>query len=194
MKKLIICFIFAFSFSCFAEEQPRLQMKQGAGIYREEMLELMEKTASACNSSNFGEFMSCFTKKMNQDIRKTMKELFSKHNNTLKMEIISVHPLDAKEDEIRFELEYTWDASDVLHKSFITSIIVAKKEGGSWKVDSEKVKSANHRPKEIANNQNQINFGGGGQVELMPAGDDFLPRDIGKNPNQPSCANGRCQK
>lgn len=195
MKKLIFIFCFIFSFSCFAEDTPapRLQMKQGAGIYREEMRELMEKTAAACNSANFPDFMSCFTKKMNQTIRKSMKELFAKHKNSLKMEIISVEPLDAKEDMVQFELKYIWDASDVSHKSFITSIVVAKKEGDSWKVDSEKVKTSDHKPKDQFQNNNRIDFGGGGQVELMPVGDDFLPRDLVKIPRCNNCGPGGCR-
>ena len=155
-----------------------------------EIEDLMNNVADSCNSKNFEEFMSCFTKKRGSSIRRTMKTLFAKHE--ISMQIISVDPTESKDEEVQFDLQYGWDADNVAQKSIISSFVVDKKEGGKLIIDSEKIKNVEN----VWKNENdipnrEINFGGGGQVVLNPNNnDDFLPRDLVKVPG--NCANGRC--
>lgn len=199
MRSAFVFVLFCFCFYANAEERAlvtpddsppaRLKMSsvpESGG----EIEDLMNDVADSCNSKNFDEFMSCFTKKRGASIRRAMKTLFAKHE--INMQIISVDPIESKEEEVRFELKYGWDADNVAQRSIISSIVIAKKEGEKWRIDSEKIKNVEN----VWKNENdipnrEINFGGGGQVVLNPNNnDDFLPRDLVKVPG--NCANGRC--
>jgi hypothetical protein len=187
MRKIIFC-LFSFLACSLAFAEERLKML--AAPDSREVETLMDDVAESCNSKNFDEFMSCFTKKRGSGIRRAMKNLFAKHE--IDMKIISVENIENKEEEVGFDLKYGWDADNVAQKSIITSFVIAKKENGKLRIDSEKVKNVEN----IWKNENdipnrEINFGGGGQVVLNPNNnDDFLPRDLVKVPG--NCANGRC--
>ncbi len=184
MRYFILFILFSFSVSL--AEEGRIKMIDSPDGERD-MEKLMEKVSDSCNSKDFQEFMSCFTKKRASSIRKKMKECFAKHD--VEMEILSVEPTSENENSKEFILKYSWDADNVQNKSIITSLCVAKKENNEWKIDSEKIQEANHTPKKEQTKNVQINFGGAGQVVLNP-NDDFLPRDIVKRPG--GCANGQC--
>lgn len=152
----------------------------------QEIENLMNEVSSHCESGNFIQFMNCFTKKKSATIRQTMKELFSRHR--IKMDIFSVEVVESKNNYIKFKLKYGWDADNVIEKIIANALVVAKKENNSWKIDSEEIVDFETISK-VEQNQN-INFGGGGQVVLNPVNDDFLPRDIATRPG--GCANGQC--
>lgn len=151
--------------------------------------ELMESVAEKCNSKDFSGFMNCFTKKKASQIRGKMNTLFQRHS--LEMRIISVELQSSDQESLKFAMKYSWDSNQALQKSIFTTEVIAKLEDGKWKVDEETVKDAQHEWKKT---QEQVNFGGGGQIVLNPAprsNDDFLPRDVGRSSGG-GCANGRC--
>jgi len=149
--------------------------------------ELVESVAEKCNSKDFSGFMDCFTKKKASQIRSKMSALFQRHS--IEMRIISVELQSSDQDSLKFAMKYSWDSNQSLQKSVFTADVIAKLEDGKWKVSEETLKDAQHEWKRA---QEQVNFGGAGQIVLNPrSNDDFLPRDVGRSSGG-GCANGRC--
>lgn len=152
--------------------------------------ELMDKVSSYCNDKNFKGFMGCFTKKMRSEIQKKMEDLFLQHEMTMTIEELVVYNDD--DSKIEFGMKYSWDSNHG-HTNVIFSKVVAKKEEGEWRVDSEKVQNVVANNRNAAPNVNQnanFDFKGGGQVQFN-VNDEFLPRDIKKRPGG-GCADGKC--
>lgn len=184
MKNIIFLLLICISSISFGEDRIKmLSAPEG----QKEIEALMDQAATSCNERNFSEFMSCFTRKKAASIRKTMKELFSRHE--LEMKIISLEVTAGDDDSKEFDMTYSWDSDIAPQKKIITAKVIAKKELNKWRIDSEEIKNVNSVDKQEQNVN--INFGGAGQVVMNPVNDDdFLPRDIAKRPG--GCANGKC--
>ncbi len=175
--------VLAISFAPVATAAERVRMV-GPSAGEEAAKELMESVAASCNEMNYQEFMTHFTPKRAASIRKQMKEVFSQHD--IEMEIQEVKVVSESDEKIVFDLQYGWRDKKASPQVLYSEVVAAKTNGG-WKIASEKVKRT-----EVAQPpEPRFDFGGGGQVVLNPADDDFwLPRDIAKRPG--GCVGGQC--
>jgi hypothetical protein len=178
----VVAFLFT-SHVCFADEG-RLKMVE-APFTDNEAENLVESLTDSFNSKDSAGFASLFTKSKAAKVRSVMKPILASHD--IKMRVLEVRTISGDKDKMEFLFVYSWENNS--EKRIVTSDVVAKMEGGRWKVESEKTKDVKNTSK-VERVEPALNFGGGGQVVMNP-GNDFLPGDIARS-NRPDCSNGKC--
>jgi hypothetical protein len=169
--------------ACPLHATERIQMV-GPSAGEEAAQTLMQSVAESCNNRDCDSFLAHFTPRKAASIRKTMRDLFTKHE--LEMEIQEVSVVSEADDRLVFDLKYGWHDRRAA-KQVLDSKVVAVKTKGVWKIESEEV-----RQTIVHTAQGQeFDLGGGGQVVLNPADDGFwLPQDIGRTKG--GCVGGQC--
>ncbi len=178
MKAILL--VLVLSVPCMASE--RLKMTQEFSG-ESEASELLESVARSASSGDFNGFIKCFTSKYASGIRRKMKAVIS--GCDIEMEILDNKVQSCDENTINMRTKYSWDNGS--EKTLFTSDIVAKMEGGSWRIASESVVSAKRANR---NPTPEFNFGGGGQV-VFSNDEDVLPLDIARTKGG-GCVGGRC--
>jgi hypothetical protein len=155
---------------------------------------LVGSVASACNAGDFVGFMDHFTPSQTMRIRRRMEDLFITHQP--KIEIEKVTLLADGPDKITFGVRYALRDHDKPHVD-LASKIVARLVNGTWKLDSEEVRTATRRVSESDYADNHA-------AGALPALDLFNPPARAIDPNLGhlrgdigiqagrGCANGRC--
>lgn len=174
-----IMLLLVLSVPCMASE--RLKMTQEFSG-EPEASELLDSVARSASSGDFDGFIKCFTSKYASGIRRKMKAAIS--GRDIEMEMLDIKVQSCDEKTINIRAKYSWD--DGSGKMLLTSDIVAKLEGGSWKIASESVVNA----KRAQNSSQVFNFGGGGQVAFSND-EDVLPLDMARTKGE-GCVGGRC--
>jgi hypothetical protein len=201
--KFFIAIILAsiFSIPCFAQQ--RLGMTEDSS--ENDATDLIEAAADSASSGDLDGFLDCFTKKCKFRIRRKMKQIFDGHEINMKIINLKVESNDG--EKMQISIKYSCD--DGVQRHVVTSMILARLEGESWKVASESVEkmeafSVDHDdflPKDMP----RVAGGcAGGQCGLKPAAapeanpqgagniniDDLLPKDMSRTKG--GCPNGRC--
>lgn len=179
-KMRAILLVLVLSATCQASE--RLQMTQEFSG-KQEASDLLESVSRSASSGDFEGFIRCFTSKYASGIRRKMKAAIS--GCDIDMEILDNNVQSCDKNTINMRTKYSWDNG--LEKTVFTSDIVAKMEGGSWRIASESVVNAKRVNR---NPPPELNFGGGGQVVFSNA-EDVLPLDIARTRGG-GCVGGRC--
>jgi len=102
---------------------------------------LVNDLASHCNSRDFVQFMDGFTSRHGSKIREKVKDTFLADD--LRMDIEEVVLFSGDEQTMEFGLKYEMSVDESVRS--VTSVITAKFDGSSWKIDSEKVKKSSAR-------------------------------------------------
>lgn len=169
--------------SASGEAAERVRMV-GPSAGEEAAKSLMQSLAECCNKQDCDSFLTHFTPRKAASIRKTMRDLFVKHE--LEMEIQEISLVSDTDDRIVFNLKYGWHDRRA-PMQVLDSKVVAVKTKDEWKIESETLQKA-VCPRVPGQH---FDLGPGGQVVLNPADDDFwLPRDIAKKPG--GCVGGQC--
>lgn len=151
----------------------------------------VRKAAKAVSEEDLDAFVGCFTERQRPKIRRRAAMVFVTH--TLDLELLDDHVVSESGDKAELVVKYrvmlTDDAFDVV------SLLGMAREHGDWRISTERVESnvPLMRSSSASNLGGAVfRFGGGGDV-ILHGGDaeDFLPKDIGRQPGR-GCANGRC--
>lgn len=102
---------------------------------------LVDSLASHCNSKDFVQFMDGFTERHAGKIRERVKDTFLA--DELRMDIEEVVLFSGDEQTMEFGVKYEM-SMDGCTDSF-TSVVTARLDGSSWKIDSEKVKKSSRK-------------------------------------------------
>ena len=173
--------------------------------------DLVGELASHCNSRDFVQFMDGFTERHAGKIRERAKDNFLADD--LRMDIEDVVLFSGDEESMEFGVKYEISVDGTTRS--ITSIVTARLDGSTWKIDSEKVKKCSKRggldssmagvPKPRGR-VGAVAFEPAGRNNGVPANWDPMNPDpdlvdpnlrdmigsgIGINPGS-GCANGRC--
>ena len=151
----------------------------------------VRKAAKAVSEEDLDAFVDCFTERQRPKIRRRAAMIFVTY--TLDLELLDDHVVSESGDKaelvVKYRLMLTDDAFDIV------SLLGMAREHGAWRISAEKVESTVPlvRSRSVSNSGGAVfRFGGGGDV-MLRGGDaeDFLPKDIGRQPGR-GCANGRC--
>lgn len=190
MRRIWVGFAFVGLLACGAarsEERIRVATGNSDEIASRDCL---KAAAKAVTDENLEGYVPCFREDRHKAVRKEAGLLFVTHECSL--EILEAQLLSNEKDSAEWAVRYRFTLSRNAYE--VVSTISMVKENEQWRIAKEKVMTtaAVQVGSDSARQQEQaLDFGGGGLVVLNPGGDDFLPRDIGKRPGG-GCANGRC--
>jgi hypothetical protein len=151
----------------------------------------VREAARAVSEEDLDAFVGCFTERQRPKIRRKAAMVFVTH--TLDLELLDNHILSESGDKAEIAVKYRMMLTDDGYD--IVSLLGMVKESGDWRIATEKVESNVPlvRSRSASSCGGPVfRFGGGGDV-ILRGGDpeDFLPKDIGRQPGR-GCANGRC--
>jgi hypothetical protein len=135
--------------SCFVslaegEESPSVSGRitaTGPDPRKEIAKDLVNNLAAHCNSRDYIQFMDGFTDSYAGKIREKVKDAFLADD--LKMFVGEVVLFSGDEQTMEFGVKYEMSVDGYVRS--VTSVLTARLDGSSWKIDSEKVKKSSTR-------------------------------------------------
>lgn len=132
--------------SCFVslaegEESPSVSGRitaTGPDPRKEIAKDLVNNLAAHCNSRDYIQFMDGFTDSYAGKIREKVKDAFLADD--FKMFVGEVVLFSGDEQTMEFGVKYEMSVDGCLKS--VTSVVTARLEGSSWKIDSERVKKS----------------------------------------------------